>query len=147
MPSVTLFIRKIPAGANSGELQEFVEAHFPWLWRIGLGKKARVIKTQILTMVDKSTKEIEYHGLAVVEPASAADELIARMNLKYFKGRRVNVRRYYVRSSRNERRKFQDEEETQTPKYVRLRDRRRENLEIMDDVSLEVMRLFNRQGI
>jgi hypothetical protein len=124
-------------------LQLFVQESFPWFWRFRLRGKVRVVATDILTIIDKATKEAEFHGLVTLEPDSIAEKMINRLNLRHFKGRRVAVRRYHVRDPHNDRRKRQDEATTLKFKDQRFRDRRRVQLEIMDEKTVRTRGLHN----
>jgi hypothetical protein len=143
MAAVTLFIRKIPASSSTRELQLFIQDNLPWFWRFRLRGKVRIVATDILTIIDKTTKEAEFHGLDTLEPDSVAEKMIARLNLRHFKGRRVAVRRYQVRDPNNDRRRNQDEATSLKFRDQRLRDRRRTQLEIMDEKTVKVRGLHN----
>lgn len=143
MATVTLFIRRIPASSSTRELQLFIQDNLPWFWRFRLRGKVRIIATDILTIIDKHTKEAEFHGLVTLEPDSIAEKIIARLNLRHFKGRRVAVRRYHVRDPNNDRRKNQDEATSLKFRDQRLRDRRRTQLEIMDEKTVKIRGLHN----
>jgi hypothetical protein len=135
MASVKLFIRKIPANTTLAELRDFIDSGVSWMERFRWGQRYRIIEAKILTIIDRSTREIEFHGLVTIEPDSLADQIIKRLHIKRFKGRRVAVRRYYKRSPLNDRRRDQDEPFASLQSSdKRCRDRRRQHqMEMIDD--------------
>ncbi|MGZ8217680.1 hypothetical protein [Methylomagnum sp.] len=143
MTTVTLFIRKIPASSSTRELQMFIHDNLPWFWRFRLRGKIRIVATDILTIIDKTTKEAEFHGLVTLEPDNIAEKMINRLNLRHFKGRRVAVRLYQVRDPNNDRRKNEDAATILKYRDQRLRDRRRAQLEVMDEKTVRTRGLNN----
>lgn len=137
---VTLFVRRIPTHSSKKDLREFVERSIPWFWRMRIGKGVHVVKTNVLTITDAYTRSMECHGLITIEPDAIADKLIARLNLKHFNGKRVLVRRYYIRDPKNDRRR--DNRTRNLEGNHRLRDRRRDRIEIIDEDSLHSIAQF-----
>lgn len=140
MTYATLFVRKIPSDTTVTELKDFIDGGVPLLWRIRLGRKFRIVTVKILTIFDKRLMEKEFHGLITIEPEAIADTLIRRLHAKQFKGRRVGVRRFHTRSARKDRRHVGQGNETEDcSQNRRIRDRRRENLVVINESLLRTI--------
>ncbi len=85
----------------------------------------------------------ELHGLVTMEPEILADTVIKRLHLRHFKGRRVAVRRYYIRSLLNDRRRNQEYNTAPESHNRRFRDRRREDLEFFDNTRIRIISFDN----
>ena len=106
--------------------------------------KGRIVNVKIVRFLDSNTKALEYHGLVRIEPDKLAQKVIKRLNRKPFKGVRINVREYRIRSWHNDRRtKMSNTSKSAT---LRKRDRRRRNIEVVDDVTQQFssMSAFHR---
>ena len=95
-------------------------------------KKARIVNAKIVTLLNTDTKTMEYHGLVTIEPDNVAQKVIRRLNRKPFKGARINIHEYRNRSWHNDPRIRMST--TVKPLNLRKRDRRRRNVEVIDDI-------------
>lgn len=148
MKSFTLFVRRIPPNTTPGDLKNFADGGVSWLWRLRLGTRYKIAGARILAIRDLRTMEIELHGLVAIEPETLLDHIVNRLDKKHLNGRRVLVRRYHVRSPKNDRRRGQADDVAQAPSDRRVTDRRRQDLEFLDGSGIRAAsRSFNRRFI
>ena len=122
-----VFLRRIPADTNKVEIASFME---PALKGGLFGKQGHISDIKILALKDKQKNKIEYHGLVRVDPESAAERAIKRLNLKSINGKNIIVREYFMRNWHNDPRLRRNHSDIKFPDR-RKSDRRRHHLEIM----------------
>ena len=93
--------------------------------------KGRIVNIKIVALLDGDTNTMEYHGLVRIEPENVALKVIKRLDRKPFKGVRINVRKYCTRSWHNDSRAGLSR--VNKTENRRMRDRRRRNVEVIDD--------------
>ncbi|WP_347986320.1 RNA-binding protein [Methylomonas sp. AM2-LC] len=129
---IVLFVQNIPEDTHRAELQNFVDTA---LKRLLIFRSGRVSKVEILTLRDKQTLELEFHGLVYVDSKVAGLKAIEKLHLSRFKKRIVTVREFKLRSIKNDNR---DLAHPSAP-YVRqkrLGDRRRgAQVELLNDIT------------
>jgi hypothetical protein len=121
-----VFLRNIP---NDTHRQEIIDFVMPAV-RGGLFRpKGKIASIDILAVKDPATELTEYHCLVHVLPDEVGLRVIRRLHGQQFKGKRITVREYVVRSWRNDRR---DPTRPPPPGIVdrRKSPTRRENLKI-----------------
>lgn len=123
-----IFFRKIPSDTRPSDLKEHVE---PVLKKFFLFTSGRILKTEILVLLDKVTEAEEYHGLVHISPESAGTRALKKLKGKPFKNRYLIIREYVVRDKNNDPRNKQVNIGRDI-KDKRIEDRRRgNNLEIL----------------
>ena len=121
-----IFIRLLPEAVTQGELRRFVEKAVHSPWRILFFYRCKIQMAEIRKLVNRATGSVEYHGVVDIEPAKGAAMAIRKLNLTPLKGKTVEVRKYYKRSSLRDRRESGVPEEASANR--RKRDRRRQNV-------------------
>ena len=122
-----IFIRQIPKGTSREELRKFVTKGQKPSWMfLPIPSRTKVKRCEILQIFNPGAKTIEYHGLAQIDPSKAALPIIARLNGCELKGKPVEVRKYFRRSSHRDRRRSLDVRALEHDN--RRQDRRRERL-------------------
>jgi hypothetical protein len=96
-----VFLRNLPDDTTRQEIIDFVT---PALKGGLFRARGLVTSLDILAIRDNSTRLMEYHGLVHVEPDEAGLRLIRKLHGRLFKGRRMTVREYVMRSWKNDRR-------------------------------------------
>ncbi len=126
-----IFVRRIPEGVSRRELGRFVDkaTHRFW-WRLPFVSQPQVDKCEILRIEDLENGHIEYHGLISVQPAKAALSLINRLDGERIRGKPVEVRKYFRRSSYKDRRRYYADGDDLAFDDRRRGDRRRAKLRI-----------------
>lgn len=122
-----LFIRNVDQSTSADDLKAFVKQYTRWTDAL-TGQKPKVLKSEILTIVNRISGDIEFHGKIKITPDKAAESMIRRLNRKILRGRIVEVRQWYSRSSKVDPNKLnmslEDLEEDDD-------DRRRNNIKII----------------
>jgi hypothetical protein len=127
-----IFFRNIPASSRSADFYKFIRPV------MGNGflpafKKGRIVNAKIVSLLNTDTNTMEYHGLVRIEPDNVAQKVIKRLNRKPFKGVRINIREYHSRTWHNDPRTGLSS--TKKLNNFRQRDRRRRNVELIDDIN------------
>jgi RNA recognition motif-containing protein len=98
-----LFLRNLPEDTTRQEIIDFV---MPAV-RGGIFRtRGKIISIDILAIRDCGTELMEYHGLVHISPDDVGQRAIRKLHGQMFKGRRMTVREYIVRSWRNDRRDY-----------------------------------------
>ena len=126
---VEIFIRLLPGSVTRHDLMAFLQPGLEHRWSLfDRTPHGKIAKCSILKITDLDKDTIEFHGVATIEPASAAMAAIKRLNGTRFKGKRMEVRKMTRRSSFRDKRKKQSEPLSEDFFEERRRDRRRNNL-------------------
>lgn len=125
-----IFLRNIPANTSTEDIYKFIRP------AMGNGllsafSKGRLVDAKIVKLLNIDNNTKEFHGLVKVDPDHVAEKVIKRLNRKPFKGMRINVREYRNRSWHNDPRLRMSS--TMNSLNQRKRDRRRRNMEIIDN--------------
>jgi hypothetical protein len=97
-----VFFKNIPNDANRSEINALIKPAV----KGGLFKaKGSLNSLEILALKDKSTKLVEYHALAQIEPEKVAMRVIKTLHGNILWGNRITVRPFQVRNPNNDRRK------------------------------------------
>ena len=123
-----VFVRRVNNTTNRRELEKFIRRGLKPRWIFfPFPSHGTIKRCEILCITDKKNNTIEYQGLAEIMPSKAAVAAIHRLNDTLLKGKAVEVRKYFRRSSYRDRRDhFTDQEAAGEER--RKRDRRRSNL-------------------
>jgi len=128
-----IFIRNIPELTLTKDLVEFVTPALKGVLPLSSGK---VVKAEILVLLDKHTKLMEYHGLVSVDSEKAGRKAIKKLNGARLNGKMVIVREYVTRSWHNDRRLNHANVADGMGKGMRRCDRRRgKDIEVIQDIS------------
>ena len=120
-------LRQIPKGVTRGELGRFVSKGLKPSWMYFLSSShAKVKRCEILQISNPETETVEYHGLVQIDPSKAALPVIDRLNGRILRGKPIEVRKYFRRSSFRDRRQAMSDIDEQQD--LRRRDRRRDQL-------------------
>lgn len=127
-----IFIRNVPELTLRKDLIAFVTPALKAL----LSPSGKVVKAEILVLLDARTKQMEYHGLVTVDSEKAGRRALKKLNGKRLNGRLVMVREFAIRSWRNDRRLNHVCVADAMGKGFRRNDRRRgKDLEVVKDIS------------
>jgi hypothetical protein len=120
-----LFIGHIPAHSTERDFMRFVTRFGNGLlsW-VPFVSKPALRKCHILRIEDQLARSVEFHGLLSIQPSKSSQNLLQKLDGKQFNGKPVEVRRYYKRSFRMDRRIIHTESDS-LPVERRRRDRRR----------------------
>lgn len=95
-----IFLRNIPGDTSRSEIVEFVTPAIKTWW---FRKKGEIVKVEMLCLRNTYNKLTEYHGLVHIKPDLAAQRAIKKLNGKFFRGKRILVRQYFIRSGTDRR--------------------------------------------
>jgi len=126
-----VFLRRIPASTKKHDISDYLE---PVLKGSLLQKSGEIKKIDILVVRDTQTQALEFHGLVEIEPESAANRVIKKLNRKVFKGKNIAIREYHQRSWHNDPR-LNMHEWNEELANKRKGDRRRPRLEVEADLT------------
>lgn len=139
-----VFLRQIPAHTRIHDITDFIEPALKKGVFNLFGKQGYVEDIKIVTLKDSDLKTTEHHALVTILPDSAAELAIKRLNRKPFKGKRIAVREYVNRSWQNDKRAenrglpadaSNSREKDRRVGARREMDRRRRNLEVVEDIT------------
>lgn len=141
-----IFIKNVPSSTTHRALREFVEQVFSPRWYAPFAVKGNVKSCTVQKITDLDTGDVEYHGLLDIQPYTAAQHAIEKLNKKKLNGRPVEVRKWHVRSPSDRRDLFR--KHSLWPfKERRKGERRRPNL-VMDayiPIRVEGLKGFHRE--
>ena len=123
-----LFIERIPRSATEKEIRQFVRQAISPKWFQNFIPTTKLSGCDIISIEDRDSRRIERHAIVDVKPDKTGLAVIERLNKTLFKGRHVEVRKYFHRSSLRDHRQEQIETESTYVVNLRVRDRRRKNL-------------------
>ncbi|TVO74246.1 hypothetical protein [Sedimenticola selenatireducens] len=123
-----IIIQKIPLTTTQRELNLFLNKQINGNRWFGLSsnQQTRLKSFSILRMTDRTSGEIECHGLAEVETSKPEEEMLRVLNGHQLHGQTIAVRKYYHRSNIS----TQTAHTKSTSSFPGLRDRRRHSLHI-----------------
>jgi hypothetical protein len=125
-----IFFRKIPPSTRPNELKSHVE---PALKKFIFFQSAKILKAEILILVDKNSGDREYHGLVYLDSDKSGQQVIKKLRGKPFKNRYLMIREFVNRNGTNDPRIRQSATNSQLNK--RVNDRRRgDHLETVYDI-------------
>ena len=126
-----IFLRNIPAQTRLSDIRAFIE---PAIKMSLFGKKGKIGKIKVLHLKDSRTYISEIHGLVTIEPDTAAQKVIKRLNRKKFLGKYIAVREYQRRDWHNDVR-LNHKPFVSTKAERRIADRRRNSIEVVEDIT------------
>lgn len=94
-----VFFKRIPTGTRKSDIEDFIAETV----KGGLFSRSGEIKN--ITIIERRNPHLnvtDYHGLVTIEPESVAERVIKKLNRKLFKGKYIEVRRYYIRKAAND---------------------------------------------
>lgn len=96
-----VFLRNIPKDTSHQDILDFVG---PVVKGGLLQSGGKVASIEFLEIQDGNAAIVEYHGLVHILPDEVGLRVIRKLNRQHFKGKRIVVREYVVRSWHNDRR-------------------------------------------
>ena len=124
-----LFIRRLPEATTRLDLIQFVSDALKPRWHLlQFAPAGSLTGCEILRIEDTDQESVEFHGVIHIEPAAAALTALERLDGNYFKSKKVEVRKYFHRSIKRDRRHHQSASLTDDIQEQRKRDRRRTHL-------------------
>ncbi len=134
-----VFLKNIPASTNHQEIIDFVKPALKKN-RLNLFSAAgKLEEVKIIGLKDNDLNTEEYHGLLIITPDTAAKRVIDRLNRNPFKGQRITIREYIVRSIHNDPR-TKSLVKQMTLKERRRSSRRRHNLVVIKNSSRRLIK-------
>jgi hypothetical protein len=101
-----VFIRRLPNSTTRLDLMQFLSAALKPKWyRLQFAPLGHLVHCEICRIDDPINKLVEYHGIAQIEPPSAARTIINQLNGEFFKTKKVEVRKFFRRSINRDRRR------------------------------------------
>jgi hypothetical protein len=91
-----IFLRNIPPETKKYEIASFISRVFNACIKIS------IMDIEILSIQDSNSKTLEMHGLIRILPKEKGKEAIKMIDGKIFKGNRITVREYVIRSGHND---------------------------------------------
>jgi hypothetical protein len=122
-----VFLRRLPADCSVEDLRRFVASVLGPRWYAPFRKDGDIGHCQLLTINQHRGGWVETHGVVDIEPTQVALSSILRLNGRKLKGSVIEVRRWFERSPRNDRR-VADHGATGSHQDQRRSDRRRSDL-------------------
>ena len=100
-----LFIGNIPAHSTERDFSRFMSkaGSGPLAW-LPFGPRPVVRQCQVLCIQDEEKNSVEFQGPVAIQPVKSSQSLLRRLDGKKFNGKPVEVRRYFKRSFRMDRR-------------------------------------------
>lgn len=98
-----LLFKNIPSTTTSKDLRNFVEPHLKYVSFLAF-KRGNIFKTDTFTYKDKNYNYPFLYGIVFVDTTKAGLYLIKKLNGKRYKNKMIEVREYFVRSTKNDRR-------------------------------------------
>lgn len=100
-----IFIRRLPNAITRLDLMQFIsDALKPRWYRLQFNPPGKLTHCEICRIQDINSNRVEYHGIAQVEPPTAGLQVINRLNGELFKNKQVEVRKFFRRSTKRDRR-------------------------------------------
>lgn len=96
-----IILKNVPCDTLRGNIVHFVR---PVIKGGLFSRKGKIIRVDLLKLKDKHTKLSEYHALVNIEPDKVALLAIKKLHGKRFKDKRIAVRQYFLRDSKNNKR-------------------------------------------
>lgn len=126
-----IFIRRLPNSTTRLDLMQFISAALKPKWYLlQFSPIGTLGHCDIWRIDDPGTQQVEYHGVAHIEPPSAALQLIKKLNGEQFKTKKVEVRKFFHRSAKRDRRRTSSEQPHNQFGEQRKQDRRRSGIRI-----------------
>ncbi|WP_446809472.1 hypothetical protein ACH50O_19805 [Methylomonas sp. 2BW1-5-20] len=98
-----LIIKNIPSITKESELGDFVDSALKFCLLIPI-KLGNILKTDIFCLKNIKTNVLSFHGRVFIDDEKAGKRVIRKLHGKRFKNKIVEVREYFIRSSKNDRR-------------------------------------------
>lgn len=124
-----LFIRRLPEATTRLDLIKYVSDALKPRWHLlQFAPTGSITESEILRIEDTDHESIEFHGVIHIVPAAAALTALERLDGNYFKSKKVEVRKYFHRSTERDRRHRQSASPANDIQEQRKQDRRRIHL-------------------
>lgn len=124
-----IFIRRLPNSTTRLDLMQFISAALRPKWYLLQFSPIGTLGHCDIWRIDNTrTQQVEYHGLVRIEPPSAAVYLINKLNGEVFKTKKVEVRKFFHRSSKRDRRRTSIQQLSNHIGEKRKQDRRRSGI-------------------
>ena len=125
-----VFIRRLPNSTTRLDLMQFLSSALKPRWYLlQFAPLGKLMQCDICRIDDRLNDKVEYHGIAQIEPPSAALNIIKKLNGEIFKTKKVEVRKYFRRSINRDRRRPESAPPTQNIIDQRKQDRRRPDIQ------------------
>ena len=98
-----LIIKNIPSITQESELGDFVAPALRFCLLLPF-KLGNILKTDIFCLKNIKTNALSFHGRIFIDDEKAGKLAIKKLNGKRFKNKIVEVREYFIRSHKNDRR-------------------------------------------
>ncbi|WFP49457.1 hypothetical protein PL263_15320 [Methylomonas sp. EFPC3] len=98
-----LIVKNIPSASQEDELADFVAPALRFCFWLPF-KVGRILKTDIFCLKNLRTNVLSFHGRVFIDDDKAGRQAIKKLHGKRFKNKIVEVREYFIRSGKNDRR-------------------------------------------
>lgn len=103
--SMDIFIRRLPESVTRLDLIHFISGALKPHWALfSAPPKTANVDCEIMRVTDIDSQTVEYHGIAHFAQPNEAMGVIARLNGTLLKGKQMEVRKFFHRSSLRDRR-------------------------------------------
>lgn len=103
-----LIIKNIPSITSENELSDFVAPALKFCLLLPI-KLGNILKADIFCLKNIKTNVLSFHGRVFIDDDKAGKLAIKKLHGRRFKNKIVEVREYFTRSSKNDRRLAQDQ--------------------------------------
>lgn len=94
-----VFFKRLPTGTRKKDIEDFIADAV----RGGVFSRSGEIKhIAIIERRNPNLNVSDYHGVVTIEPDTVAERVIKKLNRAKFKGKPIEVRRYFIRNSAND---------------------------------------------
>ncbi len=136
-----VFFRRIPSGTRKSEIERFIANAL----KGGLfSKRGEMTHISFIERRNPSVNTLDYHAVVTIEPDSVAERVIKKMNRKVFKGKYIEVRRYYIRNPANDPRNKNNILDD-VPDSRRVAERRQKQNELNTALQYTAIKNFHRK--
>ncbi|ATG88597.1 RNA recognition motif domain-containing protein [Methylomonas koyamae] len=98
-----LIVKNIPSASQEDELADFVAPALRFCFWLPF-KIGHILKTDIFCLKNPKTNGLAFHGRVFIDDDKAGRQAIKKLHGKRFNNKVVEVREYFIRSGKNDRR-------------------------------------------
>lgn len=123
--NMILIFKRIPTSTQKSDIIKHISPEIKGKF---FQKSGYIESIQFISFKDEIKSLAEHHALITVEPDSAAERVIKKLNRKPFLGKHIAIQEYHIRSWHNDRRENFNNEANELLGQQKRSDRRRHHL-------------------
>lgn len=129
-----IFIRRLPESVTRLDLIHFISSAIKPHWTLfGTASKPVKIDCEIVRVTDIDSQTVEYHGIAHFTKPNEAVDVIERLDGRFLKGKKMEVRKYFHRSPLRERRNLDRSNPLPSPMEEQRHEKRRRSQLLVEE--------------